>query len=388
MKFTKVFLVAVLVCFLFQLALGQKTKKRKLYPGTYKTTAKIFLKDEYRMYDSAIVILNEAVSFYPDDADLHFLLGLAYYHKNRAKEMGEHFALAESLEIKSKFLEEIQEMRQEKWLEVFNQGAKAFNEQNLDSALEKFTACTIINPRDYRGFMNAGYAHSLKGENAEAISYLEKGLELAPDTLDILRIYAAALYNAGNIEKALEVYLKVVDKDPKDVNTLNNIVSIYGILKDFENALQFSQKLIDVDSTFEDAYFNMGTIYLQQIQDVNFVLDSLKDTTGAYLVDEKCKAKIEELEKKRGGLLNKAESTLGKAVKLDSLDLEARMFLAKIYMEQEKLDEALGDLEFIVQNDSTNCEALTHLAGVYAKKGMGDEAKETWQKAQDCVEEK
>jgi len=75
MKFTKVFLVAVLVCFLFQLALGQKTKKRKLYPGTYKTTAKIFLKDEYRMYDSAIVILNEAVSFYPDDADLHFLLG-------------------------------------------------------------------------------------------------------------------------------------------------------------------------------------------------------------------------------------------------------------------------------------------------------------------------
>jgi len=61
------------------------------------------------------------------------------------------------------------------------------------------------------------------------------------------------------------------------------------------------------------------------------------------------------------------------------------MFLARIYMEQEKLDEALGDLEFIVQNDSTNCEALTHLAGVYAKKGMGDKAKETWQKAQDCV---
>ncbi|MCK4386283.1 MAG: hypothetical protein KAW52_08480, partial [candidate division Zixibacteria bacterium] len=98
MRFTKVFLVAVLVCLLSQLALGQKAKKRKLFPGTYKTTAKINLnlKDKPGMLDSAIVILNEAVSVYPDDAELHFLLGKAYYHKNRPKEMGEQFTQAES----------------------------------------------------------------------------------------------------------------------------------------------------------------------------------------------------------------------------------------------------------------------------------------------------
>jgi tetratricopeptide (TPR) repeat protein len=394
MRFTKIFstgskfgLVAVLVCLLSQWALGQKAQKPRFPASTYKTTAKIFLKDEYRMYDSAIVILNEAVSFYPNDAELHFLLGKAYYHRNMPKEMGQQFSEAGSLKIQPKFQQEIQEMRTEKWLQAFNQGAKAFNEQNLDTALEKFTECTIIDPFHYRAFMNVGYAYSLKGENDKAISYVEQGLKLAPDSLDILRIYATVLHNAGKVKEALEVYLKVAKKDPQDANTLNNIVSIYGVLKDYDKALEFSQKLIEADSSFKDAYFNMGTIYLQQIQEINLAFDSLKDTTGAYRTDEKSKAKKEELEKKRGELLTKAENSLVKATQLDTLDFEARLFLVQVYLEQEKLDQALGSLEFMVQKDSTNCEALVKLWAVYAKRGMEDKAKETLRKAkaQNCV---
>jgi tetratricopeptide (TPR) repeat protein len=394
MKFIKVFstgsklgLVVVLVCLLSQLALGQKAKKPRFPASTYKTTAKIFLKDEYRMYDSAIVILNEAVSFYSNDAELHFLLGKAYYYKNMPQEMGQQFTQAESLKIDPKFEKEIQEMKTEKWLQVFNQGAQAFNEGKLDSAIEKFTICTMIDPSRYRAFMNTGYAYSLKGENDKAISYLQEGLKLAPDSLDILKIYATALYNAGKNKEALEVYLKIFKKDPKDANTLNNIVSIYGVLKDFDKALEFSGKLTEVDSSFKDAYFNMGTIYLQQIQEINLALDSLKDTTQAYRTDEKSKAKKAELEKKRSELLAKAEASLVKATQLDTLDFEARLFLVQIYLEQEKLDQALGSLEFMVQRDSTNCEALVKLWAVYAKKGMEDKAKETLKraKAQNCV---
>ena len=389
MRFTKIFLVAVLVCFWSQLALGQKAQKPRLSAAAYKTTAKIDLNlaDKPGMCDSAIVILNEAVSFYPSDAELHFLLGKAYYHRNMPKEMGQQFAQAESLKIPPKFQEEIQKMRTEKWLEVFNQGVKAFNDQKLDSAIEKFTACSMIDPSQYKAFMNIGYAYSLKGENDKAISYLEKGLKLAPDSLDILKVYASSLHNAGKTKEALEVYLKIDKKDPKDMNTLTNIVSIYGLLKEFDKALLFSQKLIEVDSSFKDAYFNAGTIYLRQIQETNLSLDSLKDKTGTYLTDEKSKNRKEELERKRGELFVKAETMLKKATELDTLDFEARLFLAQVYLEQEKLDQALGPLEFLVQKDSTNCDALLKLAAVYAKKGI-DKAKETWQKAQDCLKEK
>lgn len=387
MRFTKFFLVAVLACLLSKMALGQKPQKPRLPASAYKTSAKIFLKDEYRMYDSAVVILNEAVSFYPDDAELHFLLGTAYYQKNMPKEMGEQFLQAESLKINPKYQQEIQERKKEKWTQAFNQGAQAFNEQKIDLALEKFTICAIIDPQEHRGFMNTGYAYSLKGENDKAIFYLEKSLKLAPDNLDILKIYGPVLHNAGKTKEALEIYLKVVTKDPKDVNMLTNIVSIYGLQKDFDKALLYSQKLIEADSSLQDAYFNMGTIYLQQIQAITSCLDSLKDSTGTYKKDEKSKGRKEELEKKRSELLTDAEATLQKAAELDTSDLESRLLLAQIYLDQEKLDLALGTLEFLVQKDSTNCEALVNLAAVYAKKGM-PEAKETWQKAQDCLKER
>ena len=389
MKFAKVFLVAVLVGFFCQLALGQKSQKPRLPVSAYKTSAKINLNmaDKPGMTDSAIVILNEAISFYPDDAELHFLLGKAYYLRNKPQEMGQQFAQAESLKIQPKFQEEIQKMRTEKWLQVFNQGVKAFNDQKLDSALEKFTACTIINPSYYPAFMNAGRAYSLKGENDKAISYLEKGLKLAPDSLDILGLYAAVLDNAGETKEALTAYLKVAEKNPKDVTTLNRIVSLHVLQKDFDKAVMFCQKLIETDPSFKDAYFNMGWIYSQQIRELNSLLDSLKDPTGTFRTDEKSKAKKEELEKRRSESFSKAETKLRKVVELDSLDFEAQRLLARVYLDQEKLDQALSPLEILVQKDSTDCEALRDLWAVYAKKGIAEKSNEIRKRAeaQGCL---
>jgi tetratricopeptide (TPR) repeat protein len=389
MRFAKILLVGALVCCVFQLALGQKGKKRQLPANTYKTTAKIDLqlKGKPGMIDSAIARLNEAIQFYPDDAELHFLLGKAYYCKNRPREMGEEFARAESLKIKSKFQKEIQQMRTEKLSEVYNQGVNAFNEQDFDLALEKFAICTIIDPEYYKAFMFAGYAYSLKGENEKAIPYLEEGLKLAPDSLDILTIYAAALHNAENIEEALKFYLKVVEKKPGDVNALHNIASIYGTLGDFENALLFSERLIQADSSFKDAYFNMGTVHLQQIQEIAFRLDSLKDSTGAYRTDEESVARKAELEERKGELLLNAESNLRKAAELDTLDLEARLLLAQVYLQEEKFDPALEVLEFLIERDSANCEVIVPLWGLYAKSEMKEKAEQIGEKAQDCLRE-
>jgi cytochrome c-type biogenesis protein CcmH/NrfG len=113
----------------------------------------------------------------------------------------------------------------------------------------------------------------------------------------------------------------------------------------------------------------------------------LKDKTGAYLTDEKSKSRNEELDRKRGELFVKAETMFKKAAELDTADLEARLFLAEVYLEQEKLDQALEPLEFLVQKDSTNCEALRQLWAVYAKKGITDKANETRKKAeaQGCL---
>lgn len=282
-------------------------------------------------------------------------------------------------------MEELDFIKNEKWGQVYNQGAKAFNEKNLDTALVKFVTCNIIDPTNYKSFFYVGYAYTLKGQYDQGIPYLETGLKLNPGNPELLEVYADALLAMEKQKEALENYNKILAKDPKNVKVLINLVSIYSNAKDYDQALSYSQKLVEADPTYKDGYFNMGTIYLQKIIQTNVTLDSLKDESGKYLTDEKSTRKEEELTKKKNELLTSAQTAFEKVAQLDTADVEAQVYLAQVYQEQEKVDSALKILERLVSEDSTNCDALNQLAIIYAKKGVGDKAKATWQKAQDCL---
>ncbi len=387
MKSLRIILAVALLVLVGIAAWGEMPEKPRFFAGTYKMTAKIHLKTEYRMYDSAVAILEEGVHFYPDDAEMHFLLGKAYYYKDNYRSMGEQFAKAESLKSKkAKWMDDLNTMRKEKWRQVFNEGAQAFNERDFDTALDKFVTCTILDPSNVGAFLNIGIAYTMKGQYEEALKSLEAGLKLEPDNTMLLRGYADALFYSGKQKEALAGYDKILKKEPNNVEVLINVVSIYSNAQDFDQALLYSEKLITADTTYKDGHFNMGTIYLQKIIQMNIALDSLKDESGEYLKDEKSSARLEELTQRKNDLLVSAQASFEKVLKLDTTDTEAQVYLAEVYQEQENFDQAMKILEPLVQKDSTNCSALEQLAIIYAKKGMGDKAKEAWQKAQDCYE--
>jgi tetratricopeptide (TPR) repeat protein len=385
MKSLRIVFLSVLLLFLVNLVWGQKSQKPRLPASAIKTSAKISLKDDYRMYDSAASILEEGVEYYPDDAEMHYLLGEAYFYKRNYTGMGEQFTIAESLKSDAKWNADINEKRKEVWMQVFNQGAKAFNEKNYDTSLVKFETCTKIDPSAYKGFLYAGLSYTMKKEFEQAIPYLKTGLQLSPDNPEMLKGYADVMLYSGKDQEALEYYKKVLEKDPKNVEVLINMVAIYSSAKDYDQALDYSLKLTEADPSFKDGFFNMGTIYLQKIVQTNLDLDSLKDASGEYLKDEKSTAKIKELTEKKKGYLASAQGAFEKVLQLDSTDLEAQVYLAEVYQEEGNIEKAMTILEPIVQNDSTNCDALRQLAIIYAKEGVGEKAKVAWQKAQDCL---
>ena len=385
MKSLRIVFLLVLLIFLANLVWGQKSEKPRLPASAIKTSAKISMKDEYRMYDSAIAILQEGVQYYPDDAEMHYLLGEAYYYKKNYLGMGEQFALAESLKSDAKWNDDINEKRKETWMQVFNQGAKAFNKKDYDTAEEKFVACTVIDRSAFRGFLYAGLSYTMKKEFDKALPYLKAGLKLSPDNPEMLKGYADVMLYTDSLEEAVDYYKKVLEKDPQNVEVLINLVAIYSNEKDFDQALDYSLKLTEADSTYKDGFFNMGTIYLQKIVQTNLALDSLKDASGEYLKDEKSAAKVAKLTDEKNGYLTSAQGAFEKVLQIDSTDLEAQVYLAEVYQEEGNIDKAMAILEPIVQKDSTNCDALRQIAIIYAKKGVGEKAKVAWQKAQDCL---
>jgi tetratricopeptide (TPR) repeat protein len=389
MRSLRVVLMAVLVVFVVNTVWGEKQSKRRLDPGAYKTTAKINLKDEYRMYDSAVSILEEGIQYYPDDAEMHYLLGKAYAYKKNYRGMAEQLAAAESLQAgekkKAKWMDELEQIKNEKWPEIFNQGVNAHNEEKLDESLELFLICNILNPEDYRGFLRAGYAYALKGDNQNAAVYMEKGLKLAPDNPNMLRGYADVLFFSGRGADALESYKKILEANPTELDILKNTATIYSSLGDFDQALVYLEKAVEVDPLYKDGLFNIGEIHLQKVVVTLTQLDSLKDETGEYQKDEQSAAKIDQLLQRKNDDLIAAQGAYGKVMEIDSTDVEAMDRLTKVYQEQENFDQAFSLLKTLVQKDSTNCKAWQQLAFIYAKRNMGNEAKETFQKAQDCI---
>jgi tetratricopeptide (TPR) repeat protein len=385
MKSLRIVLVVVITVFVANAVLGKRDDKPRFPAGTYKTTAKIHLKDEYRLYDSAVVILEEAVKFYDDDAEMHFLLGKAYYHTNNFRGMGEQFAAAESLKgKKDKWIKELTSMKEEKWTQIFNQGAKEFNEQNYDSALVRFETCRIIDPTRPRSYLYSGLAYTVKGEYEKALSSLETTLKLDPDNADAQRGYGDALFYLGRQDEALETYNKILEKDPTNVDLLFNVATIYYNSGEFDQAISNFEKLVAQAPDRRDAYFNMGSAYLRNKVFLDESLDSLKDEEGEYLQDAKSQARVKELTQQKNEILASAQTAFEKVVELDTTDLESQALLAGIYQEQDDFDSALPILESIVEKDSTNCKAWQQLAFIYAKKNIGKKATEAFQKAQDC----
>ena len=390
MKSLRVALLLALVVLVGGAVWGQKPKKRRQRPASmYKTTGKIFLKDTYSMFDSAVVILKEGVEFYPEDAEMHFLLGKAYYQTEDYGAMGEHLALAESLKgKKKKWIDELNSMREEKWMEVYNQGVTAYREQDFDTAIDKFLTCTKINPTDARAFWLYGDTYRVKGAYDKALEILGAGLKLDPNNPQILRSYADVLFFDGKSDEALEAYGRVMENDPENVDVLFNMATLQYNAKDYDKAIESFQKLVIIDPGFKDAYFNMGNAFLLKGISIDGGLDSLKDESGEFLKDETSQARIKELAQRRNHVLSSAQAAFEKTVELDSTDMEAQSRLSEIYQELEDFDKALVLLENLVAQDSTNCKAWQQLDFIYAKRDVGTKATDAFQKAQDCFEKK
>ncbi|QEN04163.1 tetratricopeptide repeat protein [Thiospirochaeta perfilievii] len=76
--------------------------------------------------------------------------------------------------------------------------------------------------------------------------------------------YGTLLYLNGQIEKAKKIGLEGYDYDPKDKVTLDNLVSIFIELKDFDLAEKYFNELLELNPTFAEAFYHGALIKLNQ----------------------------------------------------------------------------------------------------------------------------
>ena len=77
----------------------------------------------------------------------------------------------------------------------------------------------------------------------------------------------------GKFKEALEAYHKGLATDPYDHYIHSNISEVYDLLGDYENALIYAQRAIELFPDTYEAYFYQGNAYLSNNQ-YNLAIES------------------------------------------------------------------------------------------------------------------
>ena len=227
------------------------------------------------------------------------------------------------------------------------------------AALLSTAGCNKLKARDQ---LNKG-VQAYRGANYEqAIEKFKNAVDLDPD-LKVAKLYLATAYaqqyvpgvdtpeNVSNAKQAIDQYQRVLENDPKSVNSMKGIAFLYMQMKDFDKARDFYKKAIDIDPNDPELYYSVGVIdWSQAYKDAAEV----KAKAGAKVEDElkgKGDQKIcDQLKAKDGAAIDEGMEKLKIAIdKRQDYD-DAMAYLNLLYRRKANdmtCDDAAARAEYI-----------------------------------------
>lgn len=277
----------------------------------------------------------------------------------------EAYQKAKELDVKKKYTQEINERSNQIAGQIFNRGIGEYRDKKYNEAVNSFSYLLKINPSDTAAILNTALAAERAGNNAIAKEFYGKLVAFSYPESDIYRslanIYKAekdttqALVvlakgrtifpdNVGLIIEELNIYLakgqskEAIDrleqasaKDPSNKTIKFALGSAYENLKEPEKAEKAYLAAIAVDSTYFDAYYNLGAMhYNQAVEDFNKANNLPPSKQKEY---DAGVAKAKQL-------FTKALPYLEKALLINPKDRNTLISLKEIYARTNQLEKS------------------------------------------------
>ena len=196
-----------------------------------------------------------------------------------------------------------------------------------------------------------------------------------------LLIGGAARLRKGEPEKALALFKKAREIDPKDPVAHMNIGDVYQVQKIFPAALKEYEEALKLDPEKIEALRSVVAIQLLQgnrkaaFARAEQHLGEIKNQAAVYQI-------LGELSLE-GKNYTKGIEYLGKAVESNPNLLSAYFLIANAYIVQNKLDEAIEEYQKIVQKNPRALPAYMVLGALHSQKQQHAKANEYYQKVLD-----
>jgi len=204
-----------------------------------------------------------------------------------------------------------------------NRGTRLAAVIAVAAALLSSVGCNKLRARDQ---LNKGVQAYKGGQYERAIEHFKNAVDY-DDDLQVAKLYLATAYaqqyvpgegspgNLRNAQLAIDEYQRVLDRDPKSVNSLKGIAYLYMNMKDFDKSREYYSKATDVDPNDPELYYSLGVIaWTQAYKDAA----DAKSAAGMR-VDDVLKGKqdqklCEQLRAKDGAVIDEGMKNLEKAI--------------------------------------------------------------------------
>ncbi len=190
---------------------------------------------------------------------------------------------------------------------------------------------------------------------------------------------AVGYYQTGDLQKAESLCGQIIRKQPKHIDALNLLGLVCYYLANYDSAIEYIRKALELNSDNAEAYTNLGNAYKNKGQ--------LDKAITSYEKAIKLKPHLAMAHNNLGsvfqekGRLDEAVTCYQKALNLDPNLAMAYNNLGVLLKEKGRLDEAINYCQKAIELNPKFHEAYNNLGETVKTQGRLDEAIKCYQKA-------
>jgi len=170
----------------------------------------------------------------------------------------------------------------------FNQqGENLFAKGDLKNALISFTKSLDIDSSNAIVHNNLSVLYYNLGNKEKALSHYKKAAELQPENITFQKNLADFYYvELGRVEEAMQIYIKVLNANPEDIESLLILGHICVALKKFDDAKDFYDRILIIEPWNKDArqFFQKLEEYQLSVLGGRLGSVDIKTASKGYLV--------------------------------------------------------------------------------------------------------
>lgn len=260
-----------------------------------------------------------------------------------------------------------------------NRGIMLLGRGEFDQAIAEFKAAMVDNPRFAAGLANMARAYWSKGDDATAIAKLHEAAAISPDLKEVPLMLGNIALKSGDLVGAEKEFLKSLEIEPNDSDTLNCLGLVYDSRRDWDRAESYFRKAIAADSEYAEGYNNLGNVakkkgdvaqaetwYKRAIEADPFFM-------GAY-------ANLALVYQERGDF-DRAADLYKQALEKDNANPDLHNNLGSLLFRQNNLVGAAASFRRAIAIDKKFAEGYNSLGVVYGAQGKEADEKASYEKA-------